>query len=95
MIGKSGRAPHARLAREIVGPERLEDFTAASRVLAATTIPSARSAPPIRMTLEKALAHIADDELVEVTPNSIRLRKNLLDENERKKEERRRETAEV
>jgi len=47
-----------------------------------------RLTPPIRMTLEKALAYIEDDELVEVTPKSIRLRKKLLDENERKREER-------
>jgi len=50
--------------------------------------------PPIRMTLEKALAYIGDDELVEVTPKSIRLRKALLDPHERKRAERRRE-AEV
>ena len=54
-----------------------------------------RLTPPIRMTLEKALAYIDDDELVEVTPKSIRLRKKILDPNERKKEEKRRETAEV
>ncbi len=47
--------------------------------------------PALRMTLEKSLAYIADDELVEVTPKSIRLRKRLLDANERKREERRRE----
>jgi len=34
-----------------------------------------RLTPPLRMTLEKALAYTADDELVEVTPKSIRLRK--------------------
>jgi GTP-binding protein len=51
--------------------------------------------PPIRMTLEKALAYIADDELVEVTPQSIRLRKRVLDPNERRKEERRKEAAGV
>ena len=50
-----------------------------------------RLTPPIRMTLEKALAYIADDELVEVTPKSIRLRKKLLDPHERKRDERRRE----
>ncbi len=54
-----------------------------------------RLTPPIRMTLEKALAYIADDELVEVTPKSIRLRKKLLDPNERKKEERRKEAETV
>ncbi len=41
--------------------------------------------PPIRMTLEKAIAYIADDELVEVTPKSIRLRKKDLDPNVRKR----------
>jgi GTP-binding protein len=51
-----------------------------------------RLTPPIRMTLEKALAYIQDDELVEVTPTSIRLRKKLLDPNDRKREERRKET---
>jgi len=50
-----------------------------------------RLTPPIRMTLEKALAYIQDDELVEVTPKSIRLRKKMLDPNDRKREERRRE----
>ena len=46
-----------------------------------------RLTPPIRMTLEKALAYIQDDELVEVTPKSIRLRKLILDPNDRKKAE--------
>jgi GTP-binding protein len=43
------------------------------------------------MSLEKALAYIEDDELVEVTPKSIRLRKKLLDANDRKKQERQKE----
>jgi GTP-binding protein len=47
-----------------------------------------RLTPPIQMTLEKALAYIEDDELVEVTPKSIRLRKALLDPNDRKRAER-------
>jgi GTP-binding protein len=46
-----------------------------------------RLTPPIRMTLEKALAYIEDDELVEITPKSIRLRKRHLDANERKRAE--------
>ena len=50
-----------------------------------------RLTPPIRMTLEKAMAYIQDDELVEVTPSSIRLRKKMLDENDRKREERKKE----
>jgi len=51
--------------------------------------------PPLRMTLEKALAYIADDELVEVTPKSIRLRKKVLDENERKRQEIRSQKSEL
>jgi GTP-binding protein len=54
-----------------------------------------RLIPPIQMTLEKALAYITDDELVEVTPKAIRLRKKLLDPNERKKDERRKEAERV
>ena len=41
--------------------------------------------PPIRMTLDRALSWIQDDELVEVTPKTIRLRKLYLDPNERKR----------
>lgn len=41
--------------------------------------------PPIKMTLEQALEFIDDDELVEVTPTSVRLRKRHLTENERKR----------
>jgi GTP-binding protein len=44
--------------------------------------------PPIKFSLEQALEFIDDDELVEVTPTSIRLRKKLLTENERKRESR-------
>jgi GTP-binding protein len=47
-----------------------------------------RLTPPMRMVLEKALSYIQDDELVEVTPESIRLRKRHLDPNDRKKAER-------
>jgi len=47
-----------------------------------------RLTPPILMTLEQAIAYIADDELVEVTPKSIRLRKRLLDPNARKRQAR-------
>ena len=44
--------------------------------------------PPMRLTLEKAMSYIEDDELLEVTPRSVRLRKRWLDPNERKKRER-------
>jgi GTP-binding protein len=50
-----------------------------------------RLTPPIRMTLEKSLAWIQDDELVEVTPKSIRIRKTVLDPNDRKRAEKQRE----
>jgi GTP-binding protein len=54
-----------------------------------------RLTPPIRMSLEKALAYIEDDELVEVTPKSIRLRKKLLDPTDRKRSERSKEAEAV
>ncbi len=52
-----------------------------------------RLTPPIRMTLEKSLAYIQDDELVEVTPKSIRLRKMYLDPTERKRMEKQKEAV--
>ncbi|KGM35052.1 translational GTPase TypA [Inquilinus limosus] len=52
-----------------------------------------RLTPPIQMTLERALTYINDDELVEVTPKTIRLRKQVLDPNERKKIERQKKEA--
>ena len=50
--------------------------------------------PPIKMSLEKALAYVGEDELVEITPKSIRLRKIYLDPNERKRHSRAKEAAE-
>jgi GTP-binding protein len=52
-----------------------------------------RLTPPRVMTLEQAIAYIDDDEMVEVTPKSIRLRKALLDPHERKKAGRKKEMA--
>ncbi len=49
--------------------------------------------PPRRMSLEQAIAYIEDDELVEVTPGAIRLRKRYLDPNERKRAERKSDSA--
>ncbi len=46
--------------------------------------------PPIRFSLERAIEYIEPDELVEATPENLRLRKRLLDHNERRKEEKRR-----
>jgi GTP-binding protein len=48
--------------------------------------------PPRKMSLEQAIAYIEDDELVEVTPSAIRLRKRYLDPNERKKHAKRAES---
>ncbi|MDB5597626.1 MAG: GTP-binding protein TypA [Hyphomicrobiales bacterium] len=56
-----------------------------TNVRAAGKDEAVRLTPPIRMTLEKALAYIEDDELVEVTPKSVRLRKTYLDPNDRKR----------
>lgn len=50
-----------------------------------------RLTPPIPMPLEKAISYIQDDELVEVTPKSIRIRKRLLDPNDRKRASRQKE----
>jgi GTP-binding protein len=49
--------------------------------------------PPMKLSLERSLSYIADDELVEITPESVRLRKRWLDPNTRKKMERAREVA--
>jgi GTP-binding protein len=54
---------------------------------------SIRLTPPWKMTLEQAIAYIDDDELVEVTPKTIRLRKRYLDPNERKRMKRSGEAA--
>lgn len=53
---------------------------------ASGTDEAVRLTTPLQMTLEKSLAYIADDELVEVTPKSIRLRKVHLDPNVRKRQ---------
>ncbi|GAM05883.1 hypothetical protein MBENS4_2881 [Novosphingobium sp. MBES04] len=52
-----------------------------------------RLTPPKVMTLEQAIAYIDDDEMVEVTPQSIRLRKVYLDPNERKRMSRKKADA--
>ncbi len=49
--------------------------------------------PPLRMSLEQVLGYLNDDELAEITPNSIRLRKRSLDENERKRHARTQKVA--
>ncbi len=59
-----------------------------TNVRASGTDEAVRLTPPIRMSLEEAIAYIDDDELVEVTPKAIRLRKRHLDPHERKRQSR-------
>lgn len=56
---------------------------------ASGTDKNSQLAPPIRFSLERAIEYIATDELVEVTPENIRLRKRILDGNERKRAKKR------
>ena len=56
-----------------------------TNVRASGTDEAVRLTPPVQMSLEQAIAYIDDDELVEVTPNAIRLRKRYLDPHERKR----------
>ncbi|KGB82534.1 GTP-binding protein TypA [Rhodovulum sp. NI22] len=56
-----------------------------TNVRASGTDEAVRLTPPVKMSLEAAIAYIDDDELVEVTPNAIRLRKRYLDPHERKR----------
>ena len=56
-----------------------------TNVRASGTDEAVRLTPPVRMSLEEAIAYIDDDELVEVTPKNIRLRKRYLDPHERKR----------
>ena len=66
----------------VVNPTKAKQLT---NVRASGTDDAIILTPPIIFTLEQALEFIEDDELVEVTPKSIRLRKNYLTENERKR----------
>ena len=56
-----------------------------TNVRAAGTDENINLTPPLRMTLEQALEFINDDELVEITPSNVRVRKRWLKEHERKK----------
>ncbi|MDH2325956.1 translational GTPase TypA [Cereibacter sp. SYSU M97828] len=59
-----------------------------TNVRASGTDEAVRLTPPVRMSLEQAIAYIDDDELVEVTPKIVRLRKRYLDPHERKRQSR-------
>ena len=73
---------HSRSNDLVVNPLKAKQLT---NVRASGTDEAILLTPPIRMTLEQALEFIDDDELVEVTPDSIRLRKKMLLEIERKR----------
>ena len=75
-------APTGLAAVNVVQGKRLTNIRAAGKDEALVLT------PPLRLPLERALSYIEDDELVEVTPRSIRLRKRWLNPNERKKHER-------
>ncbi len=73
---------HSRENDLIVNPIKGKQLT---NVRASGTDEAVRLIPPIQLTLESAVEFIADDELVEITPKSIRLRKRHLDPHERKR----------
>ncbi|MFD1216953.1 MULTISPECIES: translational GTPase TypA [Microbulbifer] len=73
---------HARDNDLVVNPTKAKQLT---NVRAAGTDEALTLTPPVRHTLEQALEFIEDDELVEVTPNHLRLRKKILQENMRKR----------
>ncbi|CAI09769.1 translational GTPase TypA [Aromatoleum aromaticum] len=73
---------HSRDNDLVVNPIKGKQLT---NVRSSGTDEAVRLIPPIQLTLESAIEFIADDELVEITPKSIRLRKRYLTENERKR----------
>ena len=81
---------HAKLNDIEVNPLKAKQLT---NVRASGTDEAVRLTTPVRMNLDKALAYIGDDELVEVTPNSVRIRKRYLDPHERKRHARGKKVA--
>jgi len=73
---------HSRDNDLVVNPIKGKQLT---NVRSSGTDEAVRLVPPIQLTLESAIEFIADDELVEITPKSIRLRKRFLKEHERKR----------
>ncbi|WP_445971476.1 translational GTPase TypA [Candidatus Thiothrix phosphatis] len=81
---------HSRDNDLVVNPLKAKQLT---NIRAAGTDENLILTPPIRMTLEQAMEFIDDDELVEITPKSIRIRKKFLLEHERKRASKKEETA--
>ncbi len=73
---------HSRDNDLVVNPIKGKQLT---NVRASGTDEAVRLVPPVQLTLESAVEFIADDELVEITPKTIRLRKRYLSENDRKR----------
>ncbi len=81
---------HSRDNDLVVNPIKGKQLT---NVRASGTDEAVRLIPPVQMSLEYAVEFIADDELVEITPQSIRLRKRHLKEHERKRASREKDAA--
>ncbi|MDE0904337.1 MAG: translational GTPase TypA [Planctomycetota bacterium] len=80
IVGENGK--DADLELNVCRAKKLTNMRASGRD------DNAKIAPPIRMSLEEMLEYVEDDEVVEITPKSLRLRKIELDPNVRKREKR-------
>ncbi|MDZ7643798.1 MAG: translational GTPase TypA [Woeseiaceae bacterium] len=76
---------HSRQNDLVVNPTKAKQLT---NIRAAGSDENIQLTPPVKFSLEQALEFIDDDELLEVTPTNLRLRKKLLTENERKRDAR-------
>ena len=81
---------HSRSNDLVVNPTKAKQLT---NIRAAGSDENLILTPPVRHSLEQALEFIEDDELVEVTPRSVRIRKKKLKESERKRDARQRASA--
>jgi len=77
VVGEASRAQNV-----VVNPVKAKHLT---NFRASGKDESVKLKPPRKMSLEEVLSYVRDDELIEVTPKNIRLRKAILDPNERKK----------
>ena len=76
---------HSRENDLVVNPIKGKQLT---NIRASGTDEAVRLTPPVQLTLESAVEFIDDDELVEITPKSIRIRKRFLSEHERRRAQR-------
>ncbi|MFO1188049.1 MAG: translational GTPase TypA [Alphaproteobacteria bacterium] len=81
---------HARGSDLDVNPMKTKQLT---NIRAAGKDDHVTLTPPIRLTLEQSIGYISDDELVEITPQSVRLRKRVLDPTQRKRQAKRDQVA--